>query len=709
MKQSVISIAVFAALSSVFLPGKLYAAEESTSEQSTVNEDAEVLTIMATRAPLPASSVPATITVIDGEEIRLQLSVANSLSDILGNLVPSFSPSRQKLTSSGETLRGRKPLYLIDGVPQSNPLRDGARAANTIDPLMIERVEVIHGASAIQGMGASGGIINIVTKSASGTSSEVNAGFSAQPTGTSDGMSYHAGYLWSHGTDDYEIMLGGHLRESGLYFDGNGNAIGVDTTQGDTMDSSSQDFFGKFVYRMNDEQEIRVMLNHYQLASNGDYITITGDRAAGIPAISRRGVLEGDPAENDITTASVELRDSDFLGGALNWQLFSQDFSALYGGGRFATFQDPAYGTDIFDQSRNDSNKLGSRITINWQKIADMPVDMTAGVDFLEDTTFQELAQTGRKWVPETSFENWAPYVQARYMHNGLTLSAGLRYEYGNLKVDDFTTLYSYNSSFVEGGSPSFNELLTNFGAVYNFNSEWRGFISVSEAFSMPDVGRVLRAIDQPDQQVESFLNLQPVVTDNNEIGVEYRDDALSVSASYFESNSDLGARLSPNSDGIFIVNREKTEISGFELDTRYAVNNDTTFGLMYADTEGDFDSDDDGQVDTPLGGSNMTPRRLNLYWTQYWNGDINTRLQWNQLFDRNIYSGAQAINNFDGYDTFDFTMNIATQNIGEFTIGVENLLDEYYFTYYAQTAGNDARNFTGRGRTISVNWRNQW
>ena len=33
-----------------------------------------------------------------------------------------------------------------------------------IDPAMIERIEIIRGANAIQGMGASGGIINIITK-----------------------------------------------------------------------------------------------------------------------------------------------------------------------------------------------------------------------------------------------------------------------------------------------------------------------------------------------------------------------------------------------------------------------------------------------------------------------------------------------------------------------------------------------------------------
>jgi len=46
------------------------------------------------------------------------------------------------------------------------PLRDGSRDAHTIDPAMIERIEVIHGANALQGLGASGGIINIITKRA---------------------------------------------------------------------------------------------------------------------------------------------------------------------------------------------------------------------------------------------------------------------------------------------------------------------------------------------------------------------------------------------------------------------------------------------------------------------------------------------------------------------------------------------------------------
>ena len=94
-------------------------------------------------------------------------AVTDDLSVILGNLVPGLAPSRQKMTSyGGESLRGRNPLYLNDGVPQSNPLRDGSRDAHTIDPDLLQRVAVVNGANAVQGLGAAGGIINRQTRDA---------------------------------------------------------------------------------------------------------------------------------------------------------------------------------------------------------------------------------------------------------------------------------------------------------------------------------------------------------------------------------------------------------------------------------------------------------------------------------------------------------------------------------------------------------------
>ena len=696
MQKSVLSLALAA-----ILAGPAVAQDTTTP----VKAD-ETIKITATRTEQSAGSIAATVTVIDGEDLRRQLASADTLSDVLGNLVPAFSPSRQKLSSAGETLRGREPLYLIDGVPQSNPLRNGSRAAYTIDPLMIERVEIIHGASAIQGMGASGGIINIITKSAeNGAAHEVTAGFTAPTSETNEGLSYRTGYLFRGASGDVSAVAGVQLRSTGMYVDGDGNLIGVDSAQGDTMDSESYDVFAKLGYRIDDMQQLELMVNHFDMEGNGDYSSLGGDRAAGIPTISIEEPTAGDAPRNKVTTATLTYRNADVLGADLNWQLFSQDFSALYGGGTYATFQDPALGENLFDQSRNDSQKYGSRLTLNWDNVAATPVDLTGGVDYLRDTTFQELAQTGRNWVPETEFNNWALFVQARYQANGLTLSAGARYEYGKLKVDDFTTLASYGSQFVAGGEPSFNELLPNFGVVYALTDDWRAFASYSEGFSMPDVGRVLRGINQPDLSVASFLDLQPVIADNQEIGIEYRDSALHFSLSYFQSDSDLGARLQADADGFYSVQRERTEIDGYELSANYAWTAYTSFGVNYAKTNGEYDSNDDGVVDTELGGRNIAPERANLYWEQQWGALVSSRVQYNMLFDRDIYSGAQAINNFDGYQTLDAQVLIETMDYGQFTVGIENLLDEFYLTYYAQTVGPDNRNFAGRGRTVSVNW----
>ncbi|RUO45627.1 TonB-dependent receptor [Idiomarina aquatica] len=701
MFKKTLSLAILTALSS--------SAMAQQNQTDSVDID-ETIKITATRTSIPQSAIPATVSVIDGEDIRQQMTVAQSLSDILGNLIPAFSPSRQKLTSAGETLRGREPLYLIDGVPQSNPLRNGSRAAMTIDPFMIERVEVIHGASAIQGMGASGGIINIVTKQAeAGTSHEMNAGFMAPDSEVSEGLSYQAGYLLRHAQGDWRFVGGVQYRDTGMYVDGNGMLIGVDTTQGDTMDSKSYDVFAKLGYQIDQQQSLELMLNRFDMAGNGDYGSLGGNRLEGIPTVSVKGEQPGDAPENEVTTSSLTYNNTDFLNAELNWQLFLQDFSALYGGGTYGVFQDPAYGDNLFDQSRNDSRKYGSRVTMNWNNIKQSPFSVSAGLDYLNDTTFQELAQTGRKWVPETEFKNWAPYAQLRYQANGLTLSGGLRYEYGKLNVDDFTTLAGYNSTFVEGGEPSFNDLLPNLGAVYALTDELRVFASYSEGFSMPDVGRVLRGISTPGLSINSFLDLQPVIADNQEIGVEYRDNALSASLSYFRSDSDLGARLQADADGIYSVMREKTEIDGIEFSAEYALSNDTAFGLNYADTDGEYDSNDDGSVDTQLGGRNIAPKRANLYWSQQWTGMVSSKVQWNKLFDRDIYSGEQAINNFDGYNTVDASVLIETRDLGNFSVGVENLLDEFYFTYYAQTVGGDTRNFAGRGRTVSFNWNYRW
>ena len=69
------------------------------------------------------------------KQVQSQLTVNSDITSILQYTVPSLGPSAGQTSNTGQTLRGRQVLVLIDGVPQSTPLRNGGRDIRVIDPL----------------------------------------------------------------------------------------------------------------------------------------------------------------------------------------------------------------------------------------------------------------------------------------------------------------------------------------------------------------------------------------------------------------------------------------------------------------------------------------------------------------------------------------------------------------------------------------------
>jgi iron complex outermembrane recepter protein len=335
-----------------------------------------------------------------------------------------------------------------------------------------------------------------------------------------------------------------------------------------------------------------------------------------------------------------------------------------------------------------------------------LPVSLVYGFDVLVDTTWQSLIQTGRSWVPESKSENYAPFLQADFTGvDNLTITGGVRHEKSKLKVDDFTTLASSGSRFVRGGEPEFSETLYNIGATYKLTQAWRVFANYAEAFSMPDVGRVLRAINIPNQSVETFLDLEPILTENAELGFELNQEKIQAQVAYYRSDSNLGQRLQRGTDGIYTVQREKTKINGVELRTFWNATASDTLGLRYAHTQGRYDSDRDDRVDSDLGGANVAPDRVNVSWDRSWSDIARSRLQVNHLLDRDFENATGALTaEFDGYTTIDASADINAFG-GVVTAAVQNLTNEDYFTYWSQTSPTDIRYFKGLGRTLSLQY----
>jgi len=671
----------------------------------------EEVVITAARTQLPRSAMPATVEIIGQAEIDQQTALGASAVETVAALIPSFSPTRQKLSGAGETLRGRSPLFLVDGVPQSTPLRDDSRDGFTIDPFFIDRVEVIFGSNAIQGVGATGGVVNYVTAAppaeGASPSGRVQALTTFDDSVFGDSVGGKLAGIVGQDFGRFDLTAGAAWEARGAYYDGADRRVGFDGAQGELQDSRSWSLFGKAGLDLTDDRRLELMVNHFELEGDGDYVVLAGNRAAGLPTTSVRGAAPGIQPSNDVTSAALSYTDAHVLGGTLRAQLYAHDYSGVFGGGTFGTFQDASIapiGT-LFDQSANNSEKLGFKL--DWQ--GDVPplpgLSALLGVDALRDTTWQGLILTGRDWVPETRYESLAPFVQLnqRLLDGRLNLSGGLRYETVTLIVDDFETLASYNGGQqVDGGEPGFEELLTNFGAAFEVMPGLKAYGSFAQGFSMADVGRVLRGINQPGQDVDSFLDISPVITDNYELGIEFNRGDLDASIAAFRSQTDKGARL-VLVNGVFEVAREATEIEGVEATARYALNDTLRIGGAYARLDGRSDTNDDGEVDTDLDGANISPDRLILWAETDVTDTVSLRLQAGRYFERE-FEGQPAENDFEGYDLVD-AVAVWRAGFGDVSLGVQNLLDEDYISYNSDTtrAGDNLSYFAGRGRTVTL------
>lgn len=669
------------------------------------------LTVSASTSRLPWSeaALPNTITVIDRAQLEQQLALTSDLSQVLANLIPAFSPSRQKMTSFGESLRGRQPLYLVDGVPQSTPLRDGSRDAHTIDPAMIERIEVIHGANALQGLGASGGIINIITKRApredGETWQDVSLGASAALPAESDGTGTRVSWLLGTRRGAFDFVGGLSHATEGLHYDGEGRALAVNGVQGDLMDSRATNLFAKLGRDLSEARRLQLTASHYELEGHGDYVSVPGDITTGRTATSVRGERPLEPPRNRSSQVSLDYTDRDFAGGYLQAQLYWFDFAARYGSSPWVNFFGDAPGSIWQDQSQNVSEKHGAKFSWSHPALAGLPLQATFGMDLARDTTAQELLEVGLDWVPKTTYASVSPFAQLQWNLGDLSLVGGLRHERGELEVDDYTTLPIYGSQLVRGGNPETRETLGNAGITWQATDALAFYGSYAEGYTVADIGRVLRAINVPGQDVDNLVDLSPVVADNREIGLDYDDGRWSAHLAAYWSDSDLGSLLVYDAaTDTYNVSRQKTEIRGIEGNVALRLGEADRIGLAYARTEGRYDRNLDGQVDTDLEGINISPDRATAFWERSWTEGVATRLQASRAFDRDFERFGARVAAFEGYTTLDLQARFALP-VGALSVGVENLLGEQYISYYSQTTPSNDDYVAGRGRVLSLAW----
>lgn len=666
------------------------------------------------RSPKAVDQIPGAIKVITFEEVANTQFLTEDATEVLARTIPGYSPATQALQNTGENLRGRVALRLFDGISQTTPLREGSRNATFTDMDIVAQIEVINGPSAAEGIGAAGGIINYISKSPTKDGSEATLRTKFFGQGKEDSMGYKVGLNYTVKKGDNDLIFGTSFLKRGMFWDANGRRMGQ-TGSGTTLDSDQRNLFLKAGHNFgeNNSQRLTLTVSKFKLEGRGHYVE---DPVSVPTASSIRGTPPGGKSVfNDFSQHALAYNNSALFGGKLNVIGYKASQAMRFVAERSGIDKwAPQYGPieSFFEQSEINSQKRGVRS--NWSRenlLAVEGLEMNAGFDYMYETAQQRLAITDRLWVPPMNYTSKAPFVQASYARGPVTVSAGVRHEDGSLQVDDYTTVHFANNTFVRGGTLPYKENMPNVGVIVRLPQNWSVFGSYSKGFTLPNVGIPLRNVNRPGQTVEGILDLQAVVFDNKEGGISWQGKKGSFSVSYYQSYSELGAALTsvllgtpPNQTLDFILQRRPVDIKGYDFTGELKLSKTLKFTAVYAHITGMTRTGETGPLNRELGISNITPDKLNLATTWKFMPKASVTLEMDTLFKRDVNIGnpAGGAESTRGLTLFHLTASYSTK-WGDFSLGVENLVNKFYILPWVQSGRILGGDLAGRGRVFSV------
>ncbi|MEM9265623.1 MAG: TonB-dependent receptor [Cyanobacteria bacterium P01_F01_bin.13] len=702
--------------------------DEETESTADVEDTDDILRIVvtATRTEENILDVPRSVTVIDREQIEQQLQFTNNLPDILGRLVPGLSPPTLQANTRGFTLRGRTAQVLVDGVPQ-NANSGAVSELNGIAPDVIEQIEIVPGASAIYGDGATGGIINIITRAPveDGIVYDISAGTRVGLTSVEEDS---FGYNLRLGVAAADEKADGRLTftydANNAQFDADGDRIPSETG---ISDSNRLGLLAKLGYDLDEQQRLGLTYSFYRdalesvFASDLSIFEIPGTQTA---RAGRIGNIDYD-AEPELINHIINLtyRNTDVLGSQLDAQLYYLDQESV------GTFSDlrPTGLLDIFPlfpeifQSRNDVSELGARLQVEtplgnsasvlWGADYAQEENEVAAL-FLDGDGFDDNLQLAIidefSLFPKYELDSLGLFAQAKWdITDQWQISGGLRYDDFDFSVDDYELAFPFGASRErEGGSGGADDVSFNAGVIYRPVPEVGLFASFSQGFSIPNLGSVFSGADDTFS-VDNDLILEPQEVDNFELGVRAELGQVQASLAGFYSESDLGSGIFFNAEtGFSELVRAPQRNYGLEAAVDWQPSDTWQLGGYFSWSEGESDADDDGDF-LALGSLNVPPYKLGLYVENDTTPRWTNRLQLLAVGDRDR-AFDDDVDPFavDGYVTLDLLSSLQVGK-GRLTLGVENLLNNDYLPLTSQEriGGFEERRFAAPGTILSLRY----
>jgi len=685
------------------------------------------LVVTATRTEERQEDVARSVTVIDREEIEQQTTLTQDIGDILGELVPGFGPPTFTDRGNVQTLRGRTPQILIDGVPLNINSRIPIQT-RFIAPSSIERIEVVRGPAAIFGGEAKGGVINIITREPTEQQfkASTKVGLGAALGGLQgESFSNRQEQTLAFNQGDFDFTFTFSRNDNNSFFDAEGDRIIQDN---DTLNNrDTLNFLGKLGVDLSEKQRLQLTANYTRDQRNLESVVeTTPDKAIGV---------EQDFDFEDDTTPKISntlfnlnYTHEDLLGSEIQAQLFYREefqrslpFDVRPGaiGGQFGVFNNE-FESEVWGARLQADTSFGNN------------VDLTLGADYeaqddVGELVFNELSgsafdqgtirNTGET-ISDPAFEldKLGIFAQLQWdVAEWLSLSGGIRNEQFDFRADDFT---SRGGDFVEGGEIDFDGTVFNAGIVADLSEQVNVFAKFSQGFSAPTLAlfgfpNFVGLNPEGGFAIEEDIeDLQPQKIDEYELGIRGNWESVSATLSAFYNFSELGVTFESTEDITTISEliRSPKRIYGIEGTLDWELTDHWQLGGTLSWNEGDIDPNDDGDF-RPISSFDIQPLKVTAYVENQTTPGWNNRLQLlvvgsrDRAFEEDV-DGAPI----ESYAVLDYISSIKLGS-GTLEIGIENLLDNQFSPVSAQFAGGnrDSRLFAAPGRRLTINYSLTW
>ena len=692
-------------------------------------EDELEIVVTATRTEEDIANVPRSVTVITREQLDQEALLGNDLSSTLGKTVPGFGPPTASGRTRLQSLRGRGAQILIDGVPQTSNATFNTELSS-IDPSAIERIEVVRGPSAVYGDGATGGVINIITRSPAEEGTKTRLGLTLRPNFehlSENGFGYRIDAGLSAKEGKFDFLVDTAFDAKGATFDGEGDRI---PPNGLVNENFTINALIKAGVDLTDTQRLQFSYNFFNNRFDSPFISdpailaIEGEQKA---AALRVGNIdyERSPAQT-IHNFNLTYRNQDLLGSELNAQAYyrisqlTQGLSDLRARGLGIV---PPF-LPLVTQTNLDAVEIGGRVQVDTP-ITDR-LSLLWGGDLSHEeneqffTNIDPVAFDANRQANVTEELSQSPFYKIRNIGafaqftwdvvDQLSLSGGARYENIRLTVDDYTGNPFVGFGFfppaqVQGGELTVDDVVFNAGAVFKASDEVSIYANFAQGFSLPSVGIAL-GLAADGSNFADNIELEPQKVNSYELGIRGDFDNITLSLAGFYSTSSLGSTLNVDPTGITSIVRAPQRNYGVEFTADWTPSDKWRLGTIFSWNEGESDLDNDGNF-TALSTLAVQPLKATVYVENETLPGWRTRIQALFVGGRSRAFDAE-VDPFDvnGYTVVDLFSTVSL-GPGKLQFGIQNLFDNQYIPVDSQERSGlqELRRFAGEGRTYSIRY----